>query len=160
MTTTARELYMELTIKEIKSLMKQQVYNAQAMLFMLCFSVLKNESTWAYFDLDYIIGQGDNLMKCLGVRKTLAVDELPLSVKLKGCDLEVTMLQHYSNRFSKFDLFIDHKELSSTEVGNGAIFTCAGISFALIWGRKSVFLFDSHSRNSEGCMTQMVYQFS
>ena len=70
------------------------------------------------------------------------------------------MLQHYSNRFSKFDLFIDHKELSSTEVGNGAIFTCAGISFALIWGRKSVFLFDSHSRNSEGCMTQMVYQFS
>ena len=61
------------------------------------------------------------------------------------------MLQHYSNRFSKFDLFIDNKELSSTEIGNGAIFTCAGISFALIWGTKSVFLFDSPSRNSEGC---------
>ena len=74
----------------------------------------------------------------------LAVDELPLSLNLKGCDLEVTM-------FSKIDLFIDHKKLSSTEVGNGAIFTCVGISFALIWGKKSVFLFDSHSCNNEGC---------
>ena len=117
--------------------------------YAICFSVLKNVSTWAYSDLDCIIGQGDNLMKCLGVPKPLAIDELPLSVKLKGCDLEVTMLQHYSNRFSKFDLFIDHKELSSTEAGNGAIFTYAGISFALIWGSKSVCLFDSHSRNSE-----------
>ena len=61
------------------------------------------------------------------------------------------MLQHYSNRFSKPDLFIDHKELSSTKAGNGAIFTCAGISFALIWGKKSVFSVGSHSLNSEGC---------
>ena len=81
----------------------------------------------------------------------LAVDELPLSLKLKGCDLEVTMLEPYSNRFSKFDLFTDHKKLSSTEAGNGAIFTCVRISFALIWGKKSAFLFDSHSCNNEGC---------
>ena len=160
MTTTARELYMELTIKEIKSLMKQQVYNAQAMLFMLCFSVLKNESTWAYFDLDYIIGQGDNLMKCLGVHEPLAIDELPSSVKLKGCDLEVTMLQHCSNRFSKFDLFIDHNELSSTEVGNCAIFTCVGITFVLIWGKKSVFYLILIAVTVKVAMTQMVYQFS
>ena len=118
---------------------------------MLCFSVLKNVSTSAYFDLDYMFGQRDILMRCLGNHEPLAVDELPLPVKLKGCDLEVTVLQHYSNRFSKFDLFIDHKELSSTEVGNGAIFTCSGMSFALIWGKKSIFLFDSHSRSSEGC---------
>ena len=89
---------------------------------MLCFSVFKNVSTWAYFDLDYKIEQRDNLMKYLGVHESLAVDELPLSVKLKGCGLEVTMLQHYSSRFSKFDLFIDHKELSSTQVDNCAIF--------------------------------------
>ena len=76
------------------------------------------------------------------------LDELPLSVKLKECDLEFTMLQHYSNIFSKFDLSIDHKELSSTKEDNGAIFTCAGISVALIWGKKSVFLVSSHSRNS------------
>ena len=79
-------------------------------------------------------------MKCLGVHKPLALDKLPLSVKLKGCDLEVTMLQHYSNRFSKFDLFIDHKELLSTGVGNGEIFTCAEIGFALICGKEISFI--------------------
>ena len=36
------------------------------------------------FDLDYIIDQGDNLMKRLGVHESLAVNELSLSVKLKG----------------------------------------------------------------------------
>ena len=65
--------------------------------------MLKNVSTWTNFDLDYIIGQGDNLMKCLGDCKPHSADGFPLSVKLKGCDLEVTMLQHYCNRFSKFD---------------------------------------------------------
>ena len=30
-------------------------------------------------------------------------------------------------------------------------FSRVGISFALIWGKKSVFLFDSHSCNNEGC---------
>ena len=105
--------------------------------YATCFSVLKNVSISAYFDLDYIFGQRDILMKCLIDHEPLAVDKLPLSVKLKVCDLEVSVLQHYSNRFSNFDLFIDHKELSSTEVGNGAIFTCSGMNFA-------------HSRSSEG----------
>ena len=37
-------------------------------------------------------------MKCLRVQEPLAVDELPLSVKLEGYDLKVIMMQHYSNR--------------------------------------------------------------
>ena len=114
--------------------------------YTIAFSLFKNVWTWTYFDLDHTINKGDNLMECLRVHEPL--DELPLSVKLKECDLEFTMLQHYSNRFSKFDLSIDHKELSSTKEDNGAIFTCTGISVALIWGKKSVFLVSSHSRNS------------
>ena len=78
-------------------------------------------------------------MKCLGVHEPLAVDEFPLTAKLIKCDLEGTMLQHYSNRFSRFDLFIDHKELSSTEVGSGTIFTCAGISFTLFRAKSQFF---------------------
>ena len=69
--------------------------------YVTCFPVFKNVLTWAYFDFDYIIEQRNSLMKCLGVHKPLAVDELPLSVKLKGCGLEVTGLQHHSKRFSK-----------------------------------------------------------
>ena len=62
-----------------------------------------------------------------------AVDELTLSVKLEGCDLEVTTFQHDSNRFSKTDLLIDDKKLS-TAVGH--VTTCARIDFALILRKK------------------------
>ena len=42
------------------------------------------------------------------------------------------------------------KFLSSDDIGNSAIFTCAGITFALIWHNTSVFVFDLHSRNRNG----------
>lgn len=98
----------------------------------ICFPVFKNISTWVYFDLYHITDQGDNLMRCSGVHEPLAVDKLPLSVKLKELDLEVTMLQQHSNKLSKFDLFIVYKELSLTELGNDAIFACLGISFVFV----------------------------
>ena len=94
--------------------------------------MFKNISTWIYFDLYYITNQGDNLMRCSGVHEPLAVDKLPLSVKLKELDLEVTMLQQHSNKLSKFDLFIVYKELTLTELGNGAIFACPRISFVFV----------------------------
>ena len=64
--------YVEINLKEMKSLVKQQAQSTSNAFYTICFSVLKNVSIWAYFDLDYIIGQGDNLMKCSGVRKPLA----------------------------------------------------------------------------------------
>ena len=57
----------------------------------------------------------------------------------------------YSDLFNSVDLFFHHKCLSSDEIGNGAIFTCAGTSIALIWNTDFVFVSDSHSRNSKGC---------
>ena len=71
-------------------------------------------------------------MRCLEVHEPLASDELTLSVKLENM---IWKLLHYSNRFGKVDLFIDDKELS-TITGNGAIFTCDGISFTVIMDKK------------------------
>ena len=42
--------------------------------------------------------------------------------------------------------------LNSRDHGNGAIFICGGLSIALIWARNSIFPFDSHARNKEGCL--------
>ena len=59
------------------------------------------------------------------------------------------------------DLFAHQKDfLSSDDIGNGAIFTCADLSFALVWHKTSVFLFDSHSRDRNGHDISMVNQFS
>ena len=59
------------------------------------------------------------------------------------------------------DLFAHQKDfLSSDDIGNGAIFTCADLSFALVWHKTSVFLSDSHSRDRNGHDISMANQFS
>ena len=59
------------------------------------------------------------------------------------------------------DLFAHRKDfLSSDDIGNGAISTCAGLSFAPIWHKTSVFVFDSHSRDRNGHDISMADQFS
>lgn len=60
------------------------------------------------------------------------------------------MLQHQSDVLNKNDLFVHHRCLIPDEIGNGAICTCAGFSFALIWTKKFMFVFDSHSLISQG----------
>ena len=59
------------------------------------------------------------------------------------------------------DLFAHQKDfLSSDDIGNGTIFTCAGLSFALIWHKTSIFVFDSHSRDRNGHDISMANHFS
>ena len=117
----------------------------------ICFSVVKRVSIWKSFDLDYLLDQGDKLMKLLEARGTLCIDQLPLSVDIEGFNIRVQKLMLYSDLSNSVDLFFHHKCISSDEIGNGAIFTCAGSSIALIWNTNSVFVFDSHSRESKGC---------
>ena len=61
------------------------------------------------------------------------------------------MLVHETNLFvEKENLFENYIHYDSTEKGNGAIFTCAGFSVAVVWSQHYVYVFDSHSRNSNG----------
>ena len=73
--------------------------------FAICFPAIKSVSIWKSWDLDYILDQGDQLIKSLKVNHPL---------------------------------------------GNGAIFSCADFSCALIWTKKS--MFGTHSRNSQGVL--------
>ena len=90
-------------------------------------------------------------MKSLSLYHALAVDELPLSLKIEASDLEVRMGFRHSGNFNDNDLFAHQKDfLSSDDIGNGTIFTCAGVSFAVIWHKTSVFVFDSYSHDRNG----------
>ena len=117
----------------------------------ICFSVVKRVSIWKSFNLDYLLDQGDKLMKLLEARGALCIDQLPLSVDIEGFNVRAQKLILYRNLFNSVDLFFHHKCLSSDEIGNGAIFTRAGTSIALIWNTNSVFVFDSHGRDKKGC---------
>ena len=48
------------------------------------------------------------------------------------------------------DLFFHHELLTSAEIGNGAVFTCAGFGFVLIWGKTTIYVFKPHSCDIEG----------
>ena len=117
----------------------------------ICFSVVKRVSIWKSFDLDYVLDQGDKLMKLLEAREILCIDQLPLSVDIEGLNVRSQKLMLHRGLFNSRDLFFHHKCLPSDEIGNGAIFTCAGSNIALIWNTNSVFVFDSHSRDNKGC---------
>ena len=61
------------------------------------------------------------------------------------------MLVRESNLFAeRNDFFTNHRNYTESERGNGAIFTCAGFSIAIMWWNNSVFVFDSHGRNTYG----------
>ena len=61
------------------------------------------------------------------------------------------MLFFHSDIFNSLNLFLHHKHLSLNGIGDGVMFTCSGVSFAFIWSKNSIFMFDSHSRDNEGC---------
>ena len=53
-------------------------------------------------------------------------------------------------RQDKNDLFEICRHLTQKSNGDGAVFTYAGFSVAVMWNKTSVFLFDSHSSNDHG----------
>ena len=119
--------------------------------FAIIFSAIKSIDIWKTFDLDYILEQGDSIFKQVGVYHPLAVDELPHDISIEGTHVSAKMLAHESNLFvEKKNLFENYRRYDSTGKGNGAIFTCAGFSVAVLWSQHYVYVFDSHSRNSSG----------
>lgn len=119
----------------------------------ICFSAIKKVSVLKSWDLDYVLNQGDVLFKMLQATGPLAVDEMPHNVMIENQLVTVDLLTVSSRLFENhIDLFHMHKTLTPSEIGSGAIFTCAGYSFALIWHspKHSVYLFDPHSKIIDG----------
>ena len=74
-----------------------------------------------------------------------------MSSTLKGILFTLIFFLGHSDIFGYNNNLFEHiRNLDSSQAGNGATFTCGGLSFSLIWVRNGVFLFDCHSRNIEG----------
>ena len=59
----------------------------------ICFSIVKRVSIWKSFDLNYILYQGDKLMKLLEARGALCIDQLLLSVDIEGFNIGAQNVQ-------------------------------------------------------------------
>ena len=95
------------------------------------FSVVKNVSVWISYDLDYILDQGDRVIKALNGWIFRS------HYKLMSFLLNVIVVILFAEK--KKDLFEKIKHYSDEEWYYGVIFTCDRLSEALIWLRDSFF---------------------
>ena len=120
-------------------------------LYAICFSSVKKVSIWKYWDVDYILEHGDVLFKSVGILRALSMNELPNNVQVENNTLKIEMLDHLVGRLGQNSIFSEHASIS--DIGNGLIFTTAGYCISLIWSKNAIVLFDSHSRDMDGCFT-------
>ena len=78
------------------------------------------------------------------------MDDLPSPVVIKQHVVQIQMVLLSG-------IFSHHKDLSSSEIGDGAIFCFARYSFAFIGNKKSIFLFDVHRCIIEGHQDVLLY---
>ena len=120
-------------------------------LFAICFSVIKKVTIWKIWDLDYILEQGDALFKKVNISRALSIDELPQQVLIGNVIVDIEMLGNFYGILGQKDYFKNHNVFNSSNVGNGLIFTTGGYSSSIIWSKNTFVLFDSHSRDRNGC---------
>ena len=97
--------------------------------------MIKIVSLWKSNDIHFIADQSH--LRSLAVTKPLTVHDLPSFVVIKEHVVQSQMVL-------LSDIFNHHKDLTSGEIGDGAIFYFARYSFAFIWNKKPIFLFDIH----------------
>ena len=103
--------------------------------------MIKIVSLWRSNDINFIADQ--SYLSSLAVAKPFTVDDLRSFVVIKEHAVETQMVL-------PSDIFNDHKDLTSSEIGDGAIFCFARYSFTFIWNKKSIFLFDIYRCIIEG----------
>ena len=116
--------------------------------YAICFSVIKKVTLWKSFDLDYILENGDKSFKMLGHNRALFMSELPQRVLIENQNIEIEKLDHYYGLLGGKNIFENHPLVNDN--GNGLLLMTGGFTIALIWSKNFVFLFDSHSRDTNG----------
>ena len=110
--------------------------------FTVCFSVKKKVIVWELLDLDFTLNQSYIFIEYLAGSDRYNQDELPLLVKIDNDNFETHRTLHHTDIFH--ENFINYDNSSRTfEIGDGPILMCAALSFALMWGIKSVYIFRS-----------------
>ena len=118
-------------------------------LFAICFTLVKSPGHWNSCDLDFILREGDTLYKAQNTMAHLMATQLPKFVAIFGSDVKINLLE---NKFG----FVSYKQMSSfllrpsQAASNGLILFMKGVCIAVMWTSKAYFLFDSHSKDSNG----------
>ncbi len=118
--------------------------------FAICYAQFRKLSLWKAHDLDYVLDQGDLNFKKLGISgQSPFIEEFSKTIDIGGstCALTFNIFEGYfeagniSVNFVQEDLLLQH---------SGAVLVIAGNCLAVMHYSKNYFLFDPHSRDSDG----------
>eukprot|EP00111_Clytia_hemisphaerica_P017204 TCONS_00050917-protein len=118
--------------------------------FAICYAQFRKLSLWKTHDLDYVLDQGDLNFKKLGITgQSPYIEEFSKVIEIGNstCALNFNIFEGYfetgniSVNFVQEELLLQH---------SGAVLVIAGNCLAVMHYNKKYFVFDPHSRNSEG----------
>ena len=123
----------------------------------VCWNGFIPVTTWDGTDLDMILENGDRLFKFLNQYRLLGVDDLPRTVNIYGNSVDMFLLDNKTDEITLNAYLISVREIieSCLNIGSGtSSMISSGYIFGIIWGKDCVYLFDSHSKDYEGNISQ------
>ena len=125
-------------------------------LMAVCWNMFKSVARWDRYDLDRILQSGDQLFKSLNMFRVLGVDDLPARVSIYDSAVDIVFLENKTGEITLNVYLISMTDILSTcsNHGKGALLIISGYVLGIIWGRNCFYLFDSHSKDGEGNVSQ------
>ena len=116
-------------------------------------TLFKSPELWDKFDLDSILGKGDQLFKIIGKFRYLAKEDLPKEFSIKNYSINVELLENKTGEITAgaYLLSIVETRNSVRQTGAGALLLVNNYVLSLIWGNDlTIHLFDSHHKDEHG----------
>lgn len=122
-------------------------------LYAIVWSAVYKVYLWTSWDLDYILDNGDDFYKSMHATGAIAFDELPNSITVEGVQLDMTFLDSINGELT----MSQSNFLQFNEVQTGIMFMTSGFTTSILRNKSHIFIFDSHSRRSDGFFTANGY---
>ena len=125
-------------------------------LMSVCWSTFTSVTTWDGTDLDMILENCDRLFKYLNQCRLLVVNDLPRSVDIYSHSVDIFLLDNKTGEITLYVYLVSLKEIieSCLNIGSGALLIMSGYIFGILWGKDCVYIFDPHSKDDEGNISQ------
>ena len=121
-------------------------------LISLSWILFKSPGLWDKFDLDCILGKGDQLFKFIGKFRYLGIEDLPQEFLIEKSLINVQFLENNTGEITAGAYLPSIAEIvnSVQHTGISALLIVNNYILGLIWGNDSIYLFDSHSKDENG----------
>ena len=121
----------------------------------VCCNTFTSVTTWDGTDLDMILENEDRLFKSLNQYRLLGVDDLRRTVNIYGHWVDILLLDNKTGEMTLNAHLISLREIieSCLYIESGALLTISRYIFRIFGGKDCVYLFASHSKDSEINMT-------